>query len=208
MDTEKPYTVLCRTNAYLLDEAVSDIQQGKCVAIEIDVKDFVKVLESSLALFKGDVKNVKHERVIPYSHWSALAEEAKDGGEFGRIVKIVQQGRAASMIDLLLTYETPDNPHITYTTAHKCKGREFSQVVLAEDFPSHYAKKGHWVGLPVEEQNLLYVAVTRAIDVLEINQSVSEAIERFKCRQPSCYNEPRAEQAGYALEMQEGNRWN
>ena len=179
VDTRKPYTVLCRTNACLLDSAVSDIVQGLSVAIEIDVRDFVKVLESSLALFKGEAKNIKHEKVIPYATWDAFIEESQNGGEFSRIAKIILQGRSGSMIELLNSYTVPKHPHVTYTTAHRSKGREFSQVVLAEDFPSNYSKKGAWIGLPTEEQNLLYVAATRAIDVLEVNDTVKEIQERY-----------------------------
>jgi hypothetical protein len=54
-------------------------------------------------------------------------------------------------------------------------------VLLADDFPSHY-DGGDWVGLPEMEQNLLYVAVTRAMRVLEINDSVDEALQEYAGR--------------------------
>ena len=64
------------------------------------------------------------------------------------------------------------------STAHKIKGLEFDQIWLAEDFPSAYSK-GRYVGLPEEERNLLYVAVTRAKKVLEYNSTVLEVLEGY-----------------------------
>jgi superfamily I DNA/RNA helicase len=63
-------------------------------------------------------------------------------------------------------------PHVTFTTAHKSKGREFSQVIVEGDFKSALNEDGEFVGLAEEEQNLLYVACTRAINVLEYNKTV------------------------------------
>jgi superfamily I DNA/RNA helicase len=42
------------------------------------------------------------------------------------------------------------------------------------DFKSALNEEGEFVGLSEEEQNLLYVACTRAINVLEYNQTVVE----------------------------------
>jgi len=109
-----------------------------------------------------------------------LVEEGKGGGEFGRIATIVSEDRATRMMSILSTYVNPTNPDITYTTAHKSKGREWQQVVLGNDFPSNYTKGGEWVGLAVPEQNLLYVASTRAILFLEYNGTVQELLNKDK----------------------------
>ena len=70
------------------------------------------------------------------------------------------------------------------TTAHKSKGLELDQVVLADDFPDLVVTKIKnnesitqlaEVGFDIsaEEINLIYVAVTRAIKKLEINGSLN-----------------------------------
>jgi superfamily I DNA/RNA helicase len=74
-------------------------------------------------------------------------------------------------------YTAPEDAIATYTTAHKAKGREADQVILADDFGSNY-KKGEWVGMPVHDENLLYVAVTRAQRVLQINTTVAEILDK------------------------------
>jgi hypothetical protein len=188
VNKELPYTVLCRTNAYLLENAVTDIEDGLIVKIEIDVKDFIKLLESATELFKGNINKIKHEKIIPYSDFSLLTEDKTDR-ELVRVANMIKSGRSQRIMTVLSNYKPPTNPMITYTTSHKSKGREFSQVILADDFPSHIQDK-KWVGLSTENQNLLYVAATRAIDVLEYNTSVKEVIDHFSPKTASSSTTP------------------
>jgi hypothetical protein len=177
VDTTKPYTRLFRTNAALLMAAVGEIAKGTKVSIEIDVKDFVKLLESAVALYAGNMKAVKHDKVLPFQNWDELVGEAKHDAELTRISKLVAEGSADYYMEILSKHSNSNEPHITFTTAHKSKGREWSQVAIEGDFKSCYGEDG-WTGLTEEEQNLLYVAVTRAIDVLDYNQTVAEYLER------------------------------
>lgn len=192
VDITKPYMYLFRTNALLLTEAVAAIDKGEKVKVEIDTKDFVKVLQSAQALQQGDTKKVKHERILPYPSWSVLVAEAKDtGGELKRLVDIVESRKASHIISVLEHYQVPDVFVATYTTCHKAKGRQSPQVILADDFPTNYKKDGTWAGLPEAEENLLYVAATRSQGVLEINKSVAEIMERNSL----CYIETEYEEA-------------
>jgi len=179
IDKTKPYMYLFRTNAALLAEAVVAIDKGEKIKIEVDVTDFIKQLQSAEALYKGDIKNVKHESLVPYPTWYELLEEAKaDGGDLQKLVNIISGGMGQHFIDVLSNYEVSDDAIATFTTAHKSKGRECEQVMLAGDFKTHI-KGGAWVGLNEFEENLLYVAVTRAMSVLEINRSVEEVLIKY-----------------------------
>lgn len=179
LETDVAHCRLYRTNAALISDGVSFIQEGKSVALEINVQDFVKVLESAEALFRGDMPKVKHENIIPYPTWDDLLIEAKlVGGELGRIAALISKGEACKVLQVLNNYTKPRNPDIILTTAHKSKGREFDIVVLADDFPSCYNEDGEWVGLNEMERNLLYVAATRAKAHLVINGTIQEIIER------------------------------
>jgi superfamily I DNA/RNA helicase len=181
VDRTKPYMYLFRTNAVLLDEAVAAIDGGEKIKVEVDTKDFVKILQSAQALHDGYLKNIKHEKILPYANWKALVEEAKEiGGELKRVAAIIDGDRSEHIISVLEHYVAPSDALATYTTAHKAKGREADQVILADDFPSHYDKFGEWKPLPEAEQNLLYVAVTRSQRVLEINKSVAEVMTKYK----------------------------
>jgi hypothetical protein len=173
VDRTKSYTRLFRTNGALLSAAVPEILNGTKVALEIDVKDFVKLLFSAFSLAQGIKKDVKHDKVVPYLDWEELkADGTKNDPELKRIVKIVEDGKALEWIDILENFSNAARPLVTFTTAHKSKGREWFQVIVEDDFKSGYNEEGEWIGLPTEEQNLLYVACTRAINVLEYNETV------------------------------------
>lgn len=178
VDRTKPHARLFRTNMELLFAAVQAIEEGLSVCIETDVRDFVKLLQSALGLFNNVMKDVKHEALVPYESWEALLEDAKDDPALGRLVKIVSEGHATKWVELLETHVNPSNPLVTFTTAHKSKGREFEQVIVESDFKSGKDEKGNWIGLTFEEQNLLYVACTRAIMMLEYNMTALEYVRR------------------------------
>jgi hypothetical protein len=195
VDRTKPYMYLFRTNSGLLYSAVAAISKGENIRLEIDVKDFLRLLESAWALSKNDMRNVKHENILPYPTWREYKEEAeKMAGEMKRIVSIIDGGDYFRFVRTLEGFSNPTNAPIVYTTAHKAKGREHDQVLLADDFPSHY-DGGEWVGLNEMEQNLLYVAVTRAMRVLETNDSVQEALDYYHNKEADPLE---AEHAAYA----------
>lgn len=176
IDESQPFTRLFRTNGALLTEAVDAVRAGKKVAIEIDVKDFVKFLESAEALYCGDLKNVKHDKMLAYALWEDAKEESKHDPELKRVVKLIEDGKGREYILLLSNFTNAPEPQVTFTTAHKSKGREWHQVRIEDDFKSPFDEDGDWIGLTTEEQNLLYVACTRAQGVLEYNKTAQDYI--------------------------------
>jgi superfamily I DNA/RNA helicase len=182
VDLNKPYTMIFRTNMALIFAAAKLIKKGESVNVNIDMKDFVALLKSTTALYSGDMKQVKHQDIIPYSNWEELLEESKGGGELNRLVKIVSGGDAESTIALLHSHANEKSALISMTTAHKSKGLEFEQVVLANDFPSNYNKNGTFIGLREEDTNLLYVAATRAMGALDINKTCQEFYDINGCK--------------------------
>jgi hypothetical protein len=177
VDRSKPYTILYRTNMTLILDALDLLTSGESINLTIDVKDFVLLLKSCQALYDGDMRNVKHDSVIPYEDWEEILEDAKSIPEVKRVVDLVEGGETERIINILTEYRPDGNEQITLVTAHKSKGMEYDQVMLGDDFPSNYDKDGKWVGVRDEERNLLYVAVTRAINTLEYNSSVEEHID-------------------------------
>lgn len=173
---EYPYTMLFRTNVVLLAQAVQFIKDGVKLNIETDMSDFVKLLTSALALYTNDMKNVKHEAIVPFNSWEEMLTESSSNPELSRVAKIIKDGDALEYIRILETHYNVRDPNITLTTAHKAKGREWDTVVLADDFPSIYDAKGKFVGLDDQERNLVYVAVTRAKKNLYYNNSVEEML--------------------------------
>lgn len=177
LSSEYPYTMLFRTNATLLAQAVTFIKDGVKLNIETDMSDFVKLLNSALALYTGDIKSVKHEDIIPFNTWEEMTTEAASNPELSRVAKIIKDGDALDYIRTLETHYNVRDPNVILTTAHKSKGREWDTVVLADDFPSVFDSKGKFVGLEDQERNLVYVAVTRAKKNLYFNDTVAEMLE-------------------------------
>ena len=180
-------TILYRTNSALLRDACSYIQQGYKVNLEIDTYDFTRLLESVVALKNNNKRGVKHESVMPYNDWKELVEDVKNGwgAEVSHVVSLVDKGQEQRILNTLKSHANCDNPEIVMTTAHKAKGREFSVVALADDFPSGYDSDNSWVGLEEEERNLLYVAATRAKHYLFYNETVAEVFNRSRVNRDS-----------------------
>jgi hypothetical protein len=74
---------------------------------------------------------------------------------------------------------------VILTTAHKSKGREWDNVILADDYPSPYDSKGRYIGLHEQERNLLYVACTRAKKRLRYNDSVEDMLAVGEVSKPT-----------------------
>lgn len=173
-----PYTKIFRTNAALLLEAVDLIASGRPVYIEVDFKDLLRAFDSAEALYMGNVKDVKHDLFLGCENWEDAKFEAESNGEVARIVKLVESGHYLFIRDTLSKYKHPENPEITFITAHKAKGLEWDNVIIADDYPSAY-KDGQWA-LTEQERNLQYVAHTRAKKILctgSIVHQISEFLE-------------------------------
>lgn len=174
VDQEAPHTIIFRTNSGLLSKAVELVRDGLDVSVEINTKDFIKVLESALALKKNNLKKVKHDTIIPYSTWYEFEEAGDHDAEVKKIAKIINEGKAPGFIDTLGQVKKREDAQVTLTTCHKSKGREWDNVILAEDFKDVSGDTKQ------EEINLLYVACTRAQQVLEINSALLTAIKVYR----------------------------
>lgn len=185
VDYSKPYTIIFRKNLTLLMEAMDRIADGEEIIINVDTKDFISMVDSVNALRRGDIEKVKHETVLPYANWDEFVECAESDPDAKRLLNVVVSGKANTIAHTLRTHRNSPNAKVTLTTAHKSKGLEWEQVVVANDFPSNYDKQsGEWVGLEEAERNLLYVAHTRCIKCLQWNSTVQEIIDIKRVASP------------------------
>lgn len=177
VDYTKPYTIIFRKNLTLLMEAMDRIADGEDIIINVDTKDFISMVDSVNALRRGDIEKVKHETVLPYATWEEFVDCAESDPDAKRLLNVVVSGKANTIAHTLRTHRNSPTAKVTLTTAHKSKGLEWDQVVVANDFPSNYNKEREWVGLEEAERNLLYVAHTRCIKCLQWNSTVQEIID-------------------------------
>jgi superfamily I DNA/RNA helicase len=172
---ESGYTMIFRTNSALIEHGLDLILRGKKVNMHIDVSDFKSMMNSAYALAKNDMKNVKHQDIVPYVSWAEFCEEigVVRNAELKRIHKFILDGRFHAIMDTLANYKRVDDPDVELISGHKSKGLEFDHVVLADDFEFHEIEDdGSWKGFSGQEQNLLYVAATRAKKSLKINDQI------------------------------------
>lgn len=173
------YTKIFRTNSALLSEAVRLIGQGIKVKCEIDPKKFKSMINSSYALFKQDNANIKDDEIAVYATWSEMLDDAKDNPEIKRLTDIVINHNTFTYIkalDTLIKDIKSNKPYdVLLTTAHKSKGMEWSNVIIADDFNTETILKSVGdSGYNQQEVNLFYVACTRAINTIQLPKDFLE----------------------------------
>lgn len=181
VDKEKPYTHLFRTNSALIEEGIYLLESGVNVKMDVDISGYVKLLEAAAALYYGDTKlSKKHPDLCVFDTWDDLMEEAElIKGELMRVARKVSSRKHISTLKVLKGYTKPWDADVTLTTAHKSKGMEYAQVILANDFPGVIDEDGDYRPLNDMERNLAYVAATRAQEVLELNQTVEDIMANY-----------------------------
>ena len=180
VDQDEEHAMLFRTNGALLMKAVQLIQDNRNVSVEIDTYDFIKMLDSADALINEDFNNVKHEKIVAYGDWDDLLDSAEDDAELKRVSKIVGTGQTKMYTSVLKNLKKKDECDILLTTAHKSKGRQFTNLIIAEDFtPLYDEDSGERNTITTEELNLLYVAATRATNKLQPNSTIDGLFKEY-----------------------------
>lgn len=166
------YTMIFRTNVALLTTAEELIAQGKKVSVEVNIPDFIRQLKSVINIREG--KKPYHDSISRFTNWIDLLDFAKESVEVKRLVDISLRPDVEKFIQRLESIDECTNPDIILTTAHKSKGLEFDNVVVANDFK--FGSK-HVLDMPEQEINLLYVACTRAKLNLQIPDALLDLLE-------------------------------
>jgi superfamily I DNA/RNA helicase len=160
---EEHYTMIFRTNAELLNQAEQLIDSGVSVQIEINVKDFIRQVNSVIELKKGS--KPFHDNIARFGSFPELLEYAKESVEIQRLLNTAMRADVQEFLSKLESNNLCSNPSVILTTAHKSKGLEFDNVVVANDFKFG---ENDLLSMPEQELNLLYVACTRAKKKLQL----------------------------------------
>jgi len=162
--------ILCRNNAPLLELALQLLAARKPMRL---MGDFQEVLESFIRRFDADTIVELRIRMNKWLEKEIADCEAKE--QWGKLARA--QDRVECMCVLMPGHETVDDmlgtlaklftPGMgpTLSSIHKAKGMESRRVwILRPDLmPSKYARTD---AAKQQEQNLLYVAITRAREEL------------------------------------------
>lgn len=170
---DDPDVILTRSNATAVATVMRAGIEGRRAHLVGGAGDVMSFAEAALAL--QQTGSCWHPELACFTSWlevqSYVTEDAL-GDELALLVKLVDEFGAAEIIQALQSMPSERDASLVVSTAHKTKGREWSQVKLAGDFSG---KPDHMLGdddIPMsdEEKRLLYVAVTRAQHVVDVSE--------------------------------------
>lgn len=170
---EDPNVIICRTNQGVVSNVFSLLEQRKRVYIQGGAQNIISLIMAIRDLQGG--RSTFHPGLFLFSNYMELLEyiSSESGGDLKPLLKLIDQYGFAKLITALQsTCSNAEEADIILTTAHKAKGLEFSKVKLWNDFlgvDDDEDTEGKIKILDQGEINLLYVAATRALDILDIS---------------------------------------
>jgi len=171
--TSVPDVILTRTNAGIVREAITQLANGRTVGIVGGVNEIAAKMLGAYELATQDHTNIRF--YSEFSNWNDLvvAAQTDDGAQFAPFVRMVEEyGPELPGIVTQLKTEcvSPETADVTLCTAHKFKGQERKVVALSSDFRDFCTQdeKTGKITFDKAEANLVYVAVTRAEQVLDL----------------------------------------
>ena len=163
IDETLPYTFIARTNAELIKAIVSKKSSNQKIHFVGDVNKVISLFESAYFLRINKLSLMTDFSLKRFSSWEKFTNEAylSQDHEYLAIINFIQDYQkdvpeVLTLIKELCSYPE-EEADIVMTTAHKAKGRQWSQVHVHNDFLCNTS---------TEEKNIYYVALTRAIDVM------------------------------------------
>jgi superfamily I DNA/RNA helicase len=183
-DNEK-ITIITRTNAYLFDIAVNYLIKNKKIFIIGGENFLFKELEDCYNLYHGNLYKIENIHIKQFGNFNKLKIIAKKTMDLELLYlsKIVEK-YSSNLLDYIEKLKKnlvrkESFADITLTTAHKSKGLEFFNVKIGEDFYPLFSKTGQLKNInmiPYEEINIYYVAITRTIEKIQLNNDIINLI--------------------------------
>ena len=190
--SKKSRATLARTNLTLLRKAILAVEGGKLKRLyfEGNLNSYTYAQEGAslydvLNLYKGKKRRIRDKLLASMSSFEELQGyvEATEDRELGMMMEIVQEfkGEIPKLLNKLKEAHLPNEEKyradMVFSTVHRCKGMEYDEVFLEEDF---LGEEDIWevckdpqvntqdLNRLEEEINLLYVACTRTKHTLHI----------------------------------------
>lgn len=172
-----PDAVLCRTNVGAMAQVMALMAVGSRVALAGGGESL-----QTLALAARDLKEGRrthHPELTLFTHWGELQDYAAydpAGRDLQPLVNLVDTHGTDAILDAVARLVSEPQAQATVSTAHKAKGREWSRVLIADDFtpegngPADSNGSAPTPPEPIDEAEarLAYVAVTRARQCLDL----------------------------------------
>ena len=180
-------TKIYRTNAELVKDALMlyDYNRSDQVFVIGDLEDLALKVRTAFDLKRGILSGKKHPSFFQFKSFyeaECWAEKYADA-EIAQIISMTKEfdSRSSDVVGMLenlgartkANKKPPVDARFVLTTAHRCKGLEWANTIIASDFdklftPFNQKRLGSKVD---DELNLLYVALTRGIQTVDIRSS-------------------------------------
>ena len=175
--------VIARTNLGLLLKAIEYVTERKSldkIYFEGNIYSYTYADEGAslydvLSLYNGKKGLIKDQLIQRMNSMAELKDyiDKTEDAQLAMMVEIVEEygneipGIIKSLKDKHISNDDRDKADIVFSTVHRCKGMEYDEVQIVNDFLTEekIEKQIAEKGVPQkinEEINLLYVAVTRA----------------------------------------------
>jgi hypothetical protein len=160
-----PTAILCRTNAGVIQQVLEELQKNRKVSILGRKEELIYFAEACGDLQLG--KRTSHPELAPFESWQEVKNYAdeypEEAQEILTMIDLVDRFGVRRLVNALREVVPESEADVLISTAHKAKGREWKSVKLAGDFL-------HPQDMDTEDLRLAYVAVTRAIEVLDLSE--------------------------------------
>jgi len=165
--------IVCRNNSPIFSLAMKALVNRRPIRV---LSNFTEMLKGFLKSFKTRDLKIFRERLDKWFEFEV--KQAEEAGFFGRVAYITDKYETALSLlsaadqfdDMLSALERFSNSTTgpTLSTIHKAKGLEANKTIILnrERMPSRFATSEEAL---VQEDNLLYVAITRAKHSLTIH---------------------------------------
>ncbi len=191
----KTRAVIARTNAGLLVKAIELLIEKKeigSVYFEGRIENYTYASEGAsiydvLNLYSGEKEWIRDKMIASMKDMDELEEYIENTGDsqLRMLVEVVKEygkkipGYIKKLKECHLDHDDKDKADMIFSTVHRCKGMEYDEVTLADDFITEekildLADEQEAAGMAklAEEVNLLYVAVTRTKSELYISEEI------------------------------------
>ena len=165
-----PDAVLCRTNGGSLEMAMHALMMGRWVHIAGNRP--AQMMSFCEAVVKMQARQiVHHPDLSSFQSWQEVVNytQVTSDPEFTMMVRLILRYGVERLIQALRALVPAGKADLVISTAHSAKGLEWGEVRLGQDFGSkdEDGEPGTERIITPEETRLRYVAVTRAMDVLD-----------------------------------------
>jgi hypothetical protein len=175
-------TILARTNASAMTAVIETLDAGKKPHLVGGTEELMEMLKGVRDLKEGRQSTVPD--FFGFDRWEDVVEFAKsgEGDHLLTFVNLVESRGEGQLMWALNRTADEEMSDVVVSTAHKAKGREWSEVRLMDDFLRSQPRRARAGEQPRQnghdpaEVRLFYVALTRAKEGIDVPPTVLSLI--------------------------------